>query len=176
MRRWLVVGMVLGLTGCAGNSLQVPDGPRDRVEPKAVPGAVTLTFTGGSPELTTAAAQLLPHAKRRLEALGHAVVPQSELAVELDLRASQGANSVQMCVQVVGRVVRGGQRFTAVELCRVACTTATMKVLGGPLGALFTNVGLLFLDENERAAGPAAEAVDALLTDLSRYARVRASP
>lgn len=174
MGRWGWLGMVLA--SCAGNTIQVRDVPNTLAEPKPVPGAVTLSFTGGSAELTSAAQQLLPHARNKLEALGHAVVPNADLAVELDLRASQGANSMQMCVMVTGRVVRGGQRFTSVELCRVACTSASASLLSGSLGAQLSNLGVLFSDEQHRAQGPAADAVDSLLTDLSRYARVRASP
>jgi hypothetical protein len=100
-----------------------------QVGPPRVPQALDLAVRAMDQESVALLPDALQQAKQGLMALGHPVVGDgAPLRVELDV-GPISRTSVGACARVSGRIIRDGQRFSAVEFRSDGCGT-TARVGG----------------------------------------------
>lgn len=110
------------VTLAAGCAHSKPVEPLPEARP-LVPEPVTLTVKAGR-EHDTLVAETERHVRERLEQHQHPVVGEAHLALEIEIVSVGGLirdGSYLYCVKLGGRVIRDGQRFSAVETATERC-------------------------------------------------------
>ena len=112
----LLFACVLGCAHSPGASNEAPTPASPRV-PQPVNVVVRAMDKASIELLPSAVAQ----ARDELIARGHSVREDADILLEIDLGPTHEAGASGRCTRLAGRVVRGGQRFAAVEFAGEQC-------------------------------------------------------